>query len=62
MEFSKELIGIIAIMLAQFKLIFDIRVTKVELKNIVRRLDKSNNRIGKAEDWQMNHIIKGHKK
>ena len=61
MEISKELIGIIAIIFAQLKLLFDIRITKVELKNIVKRLDRQNNRLEKTEDWQMGHL-KGHKK
>ena len=58
MTISTELVGIAGILLAQVKLIFDNKVTKVELKNIVNRLDKQNNRIGKAEDWQMKHLEK----
>ena len=62
MIISTELVGIAGILLAQVKLIFDNKVTKVELKNIVKRLDKQNNRIEKGENWQLEHVTKGHKK
>ena len=58
MVVSTELVGIAGILLAQIKLILDNRITKVELKNIIKRLDKQNERIGKAEDWQMKHLEK----
>jgi len=62
MIISTELVGIVALLFAQIKLIFDTRITKLELKNIVRRLDKQNNRIEKGENWQLEHVTKGHKK